>query len=176
MNRRKVLLYLTFVMLTFGLGMAAFPFLQSFNPNAKAIAALPRIDISDIEIGQTKIVKLGVYPELWTGHEWSLFFYRTQSNELLSWHIPTRDGAVGMPDLQWWRPMYDCKEFGPTVVDGEVDESKPITCHDTDLPSSWWEEEWRWNISGSSLGSMVVDMYKATGSFEGKYFVYGKRS
>jgi hypothetical protein len=80
-----------------------------------------------------------------------------------------------MPDLKWWRPFYECKSFGPTIVGGSVDESQPIKCHDTGI-EEYWSNQWQWDIKGKSLGSNIADMETQRGTIEGKYFVLGKKS
>ena len=81
-----------------------------------------------------------------------------------------------MPDLLWVRPFYLCQMFGPTIENGIVDESKPIICHDEDLPSKWWAERWRWDIRGKALDPMMEDLRTTRGILDGKYFIVGKSS
>ncbi|WP_163834007.1 hypothetical protein [Spartinivicinus ruber] len=158
-----------------GLMFARLPFIYSLKPNAKADAALPRIDVSDIKPGTYIFLPHPIYGELYSGYSWSVMIYRKHDGTVKAWDLTTRNGAVGMPDLHWWRPFYDCKQFGPTVINGEVQENLPIQCHDADIPSNWWANEWRWNISGKNLGKMMSDLNETVGVVEGKYFVFAKR-
>jgi len=71
-----------------------------------------------------------------------------------------------MPDIHWWRPSYECKDFG--VVKGE------LTCKDSDTPE-WWRAYWLWSLEGKALNGMVDDMEPETGSMQGSFFIVGKR-
>ena len=73
-------------------------------------------------------------------------------------------------------PFYDCENFGPTFINGVVDESQPIKCHDSTMPSKWWSEHWQWSIEGKNLAGFVDDLKRAEGEIHGEYFVIGQNS
>ncbi|WP_020406415.1 hypothetical protein [Hahella ganghwensis] len=148
-------------------------FAASLKPNKKAEAELSRIEIPQFEPGQSVLLPHPAYGELRGGYLWSLLLYKGLDNHLHAWDVPTKDGYIGLPDIKWWNPVYQCKEFGPTVVNGVVDEALPITCHDKELPSEEWREEWQWDISGQNLGEYVSDMLKTKMKVEGRYLVLG---
>lgn len=176
MDRKKALTIGMILISILGLVLVTTPFIGSLRPNARGAAALPRIDISHIKPGTFELVPHPGYGAYFNGYDWSLFIYRAVDGHFLFWDVPTKDGAVGMPDLRWWRPFHQCHNFGPTFVDDSVDEAQPITCHDSELPSQWWADQWKWDINGKAIGSMVDDMQSTRGSVKGKYFVFAKNS
>lgn len=154
---------------------AAIPFLRSMEPSAKAIAALPRVKITGLNVGSYRSqVSSEKYADT-SGWTWKVLLYRKSETTIKAWRIPTRNGAVGMPDLHWWRPFFKCEEFGPTLVNGVVDESLPIKCHD-ESASDFWRNEWKWDIDGKNLGTMVDDLNSIDGTIEGEFFVFSGRS
>jgi hypothetical protein len=92
-----------------------------------------------------------------------------------AWVIPTKNHTVMMPDNHWWQPMIPCKEFGPTKLNGLIDEEAPIKCHDNSVPE-WWTDKWQWSIDGENFSGQVDDMEPAIGVVEHGYFVLGKRT
>lgn len=157
-------------MLAIAVVITVLPFLQSMKPSAEAINRLPRIKLTGIGPGDYRL--LSYIPRLTDHDDWEItaFVYKKNNGELRVWRLLAKNGAVGMPDLRWLRPLVECKNFGPTVVNGVVDESKPITCHD-DGVSAYWRQEWRWSIDGKNMGKTVEDMDALSGSIEGDYFV-----
>jgi len=172
-DKKSILLKLTAGIAFLGLIAAGVPFIKSMNPDAKAIAALPRIDISEIKPGQFTIK----YPNLpgWFGYyQKGVFIYRKYDGSINFWRVPVKNGKVGMPDMHWWQPMYFCENFGPNVKNGKVEEAKPITCHDDAFDS--WKKVWTWDINGKSAQDPYYDMERVQGYFENNYFVIGRRS
>jgi hypothetical protein len=110
-------------------------------------------------------------------NDWILqvFVYRKLDGTLKVWRVPTKNDSVGMPDLHWWRPMLECENFGPTKVNGMVDETLPIKCHDKET-SEFWGTEWQWTIEGENMGKRVEDMDFVSGSVEGEFYVFQGRS
>jgi hypothetical protein len=176
MKRKKLLIATVVLFSILGMVFVATPFVSSLQPSKKAEAALARVDISNIEPGSFKIMDHPAYGELYNGFEWSLIIFRATDGQFYFWDVPTKDGAVGMPDLFWVRPFYPCQMFGPTIENGFVDESMPIICHDSELPSKWWAMRWRWDVRGKALDSMMEDLQVTRGIVDGKYFVIGKSS
>ena len=162
--------------LLIGVGFSFVPFFGSLGPGEKENAALPRIDISSIQPGSFEFRPHLAIGRLHSGYDWHVLIYRKVDGSVNVWDVPMMDGMVGMPDLEWWRPFHKCQSFGPTVINGVVDESLPIMCHDVSLPSDGWSEQWRWDIDGNKLGTYVVNMYKTNGISEHGYFVFRKKS
>ena len=160
----------TIVLISIGVIIAAIPFIQSMNPSAQAQNNLPRVRVTGINPGQYRLENY--IPSHSSSDDWKLvaFVYKKRNGELRVWRLFSKNGAVGMPDLSWTRPMLECQEFGPTRVDGIVDETQPITCHDDNI-SDFWKEEWRWTIDGKNMGKRVEDMDQVSGTIEGEFFV-----
>ncbi len=176
MNRKKTLTAIVVLLSMFGMAFVATPFFSSLQPSKKANSALPRVDVSNIEPGSFEIIDHPLYEDIFNGFGWGLIILRSAEGKFYFWDVPTKEGAVGMPDLLWVRPFYLCQMFGPTIENGIVDESKPIVCHDEDLPSKWWAERWRWDIRGKALDPMMEDLRTTRGILDGKYFIVGKSS
>jgi hypothetical protein len=175
-DRKKFLLGVVCSLLFIGFVGALTPFVLSLSPNAKANAALKRIDISQIQPGKPILTEAySEYENGYNDYNWSLLIYKKYSGELNVWHIPTKGKVVGMPDIWWHRPYFECSQFGPTFVNGKVDENKPIKCHYSNQTDGWFMQL-EWDIDGKVIKGHTNDMHKAIGTIEGKYFVLGKRS
>ena len=174
MDRKKFLIGACSLLILIGLFGAASPFVSSLTPSAKALADLPRIDISNIEPG-TMVLPSSYKYEVGSRYKYRILIYRNLAGEFKFWNVITKNGHVMMPDLKWWRPFYECKSFGPTKVGGSVDESQPIKCHDAGI-EKYWAAQWQWDTNGKNLGNEVADMQTQQGTIEGNYFVLGKKS
>ena len=170
MDRKKALTFFLTIVTLVGLFFVTLPFVGSMKPSAKANAALPRIDISNLHTGEAKIYDLPNSAEYFGGYKLSLFIFKTTGGEVRAWELPTKNGNVGMPDLHWWKPYHPCKDFGLSSS------QEQFACQDSDLPSDWWESKWQWDLRGNSIASNIDSMPSVTGAIEGKYFVYRKRS
>jgi hypothetical protein len=175
MNTKQALAASVISLTALALGLLSAPFIGSLQPSNRASANLPTMDLSMIEPGNFQLLPHPTGVQLHHGFEVGLLVYRTHTGEFYLWDVPAKEGKVGMPDISWWRPFYLCKNFGPAIRAGRVDESQPIECHDTQLPSSWWAREWRWSINGEALGSHVDDMQNTAGTLESQSFVFSQR-
>jgi len=176
MNRKKVLSNLVLVTLLIGVGFTMSLFIASLHPSAKADANLFRLDISNIENGEYEFFDHPRYESKSGDFEWAVMIYRHHSGKVSAYDLMHKDSLVGLPDLFWHRPAWSCKKFGPTVISGKVDESKPIKCHDNIENLDYWQPDLEWNIDGNSTKGGMKDMYSTKGIVEGKYFVFGKSS
>ncbi len=175
MPSRRALTIATSLLIFAGLAALGFAMLQSLTPSDRAEWELQRFDTADIRPGTFRIAADQPISALANGYQWSLLIVRLRDGSVKVWKVPVKDGKVGMPDLHWWRPTFDCEHFGPLITNGLIDESKPMQCHDKPLPSDWWAENWRWDLDGKHLGAGPVDdMEPAAGVMDGWYFVYGK--
>lgn len=172
--RRKALTMLTLATAVVGIAMLLVPFGLSLFPNDRAYAALPRFDISDILPGTYKLATLPKAPETFNGFKQSVYFIKTQNGDLRAWVVYAKNGEIGMPDYHWWQTYYTCREFGPDLKDGVIDENSLIRCHDKD-PSPGFTDHWRWKLDGKAISQYIDDMQPAGGEVEGHYFVLGKK-
>lgn len=172
-SRRKILTISTLVTALVGVALSFVPFALSLQPSERADAALPRIDVSNISPGTYKLVTPEDAFETFNGFKQSVYFLRTKDGNLRAWAVYARNGEVGMPDYHWWRTYFSCKEFGPDLKDGVIDEKSLIQCHDKDLYQGQ-VEYWRWQLNGKAVSQYVDDMQPANGVIEGEYFVLGK--
>ncbi len=175
MNRKRILSNSVLLMALVGIMAALYPFIQSLKPSAKVDASLPRIDLSKINKGTYIIFRHPKRGEFYNGMYWSVFLLKTNAGEVKAWTVLTKNNTVIMPDINWWRPMYECHNFGPTIKNGKINESMPIQCHDKETPE-WWAKHWQWNISGSNIIGMVVDLEPTRGVIKHGHLVLGKSS
>ena len=172
-TKKSILTKTTASIALLGLIVASIPFIESLRPNARAVANLPHIDLSEISPGHYSL-KHPEQADLFRGYKWAVFVYRKYDGSVKLWNVPVRKGKVGMPDLHWWQPIYECENFGPTVVNGRVQEDQPITCHDPEIHESW-KKVWKWDINGKNVKDSYYDLEPTKGSVEGNYFIVGKR-
>jgi hypothetical protein len=169
---KKVLTRAALVLAALALAFVTVPLLGSLAPGVRADAALPRIDISQLQSGRPELRDHPIYGSLYADFRWSVLLLRHADGKLSAWDVPTRNGKVVMPDIHWWRPFYTCQAFELTVA--SADGSAFFACSDAQLPSDYWREEWRWSESGKALGRSVDDMQATVGDVEGNYFVVGR--
>ena len=168
MCRKKVITTLASGLVFVGCLLASVPFVRSLNPTPRADAALPRIDIESVKPGHYSIKTIG---REFHGYSCGLLVYKRLDGFVRAWKLLVMDGAVGMPDIHWWRPMFECRNFGPGVANDTVNEELPIMCRDPEMPSQLMSQEWRWDINGRRLGKMTDDLEAVSGIVDGKYFV-----
>lgn len=172
-NPRRMLTGVLLILSLIGLSLASLPLIQSMKPSARADAALPRIDISSLSPGEFAIFKQS-HPVRFLNYYNSILIYKRNNNEVLAWVVPVKEGKVVMPDFHWWQyPAYLCSKFGPTMINGVVDESLPIQCHDTETPK-WWRDKWQWGFNGKNLNRQVDNLRRINGTIETRYFVLHK--
>jgi hypothetical protein len=171
MNRRKLLVKGTVIIGLVGLSLTMIPFIMSLSPSPKADAALPRINVNQLAPGQFLYQKHPIPGKLYNGYEWSILIYKKYDGSIKVWNLQTKNGGIGMPDIHWWRFIMDCQDFGPTKVNGQVDENLSIQCRDKSV-SDWWRKQWAWDIDGKNVEGMVDDLEVTKGRVEGDYFVF----
>ncbi len=175
MTRKKLLINVTVVMLSLGFVLVMTPFIISLKPNLKAEALLPRIDLSDLVPGKYVIQKHPAYGNSYNGYQWGVLMYFKNDGTFKIWDVPIGNGGVGMPDMHWYRPMFSCKDFGPSLTNGLIDESMPLKCHDDDI-YEWWKPHLVWDIDGKNIKGEVDNLKPTRGHIEGNNFVFGKNS
>lgn len=170
--KRILVLSVTFLAL-FGVAITATPFILYLNPSAKAKAQLPRLDISDMKNGTFKIVQHSSSPEYYDDIFWSYLLIKKLDGNISAWRIFTRNNKVMMPDYRWWRPYFEYRSFGPTLENGVINESMPITCHDKDIAEGM-AEDWNWDINGKNIAGYFDDLLPVKGFVELDYYAIGK--
>ncbi|MES9852794.1 MAG: hypothetical protein ABW170_13320 [Candidatus Thiodiazotropha sp. L084R] len=172
MKKRKLLILTMIAMLIVGGSYAAYPFLASMNPSMKANAEIPSVSIKEMKPGSYKISAHSRSVEYFQGYKSVVMLVKRLDGRIDAWSLLARNGEVGLPDYHWWQVYIDCKNFGPAVIDGVIDETKPITCHD-DLEKKYGisNNRWKWSIDGRSLTKYLNDMERIEGSVKGDHYV-----
>ena len=155
-----------------GVALVILVLMGSLRPSARADAAAPRIDVSDLQPWQTELRDHPANGKLFGGFRWSVLLLKHADGRISAWDVPTIDGKVGMPDVHWWLPFYACNRFG--IAFAPPDGDPYLTCTDANLPSEYWRGEWRWSENGKALGQSVDDMQETAGSWQGQYLVVGR--
>jgi hypothetical protein len=177
MTKKRLLIIVTFIMFAIGMTLLSVPFTSSLGLSEKSDALLERIDLTEIQRGTYTFAKHpGYEAKLHNGYFLSVLIYKKHNGDVKVWSIPTKNGNVGMPDVHWWKPVYECRNFGPTMIDGLADESNEIKCHDNSSEVGNWPDIWHWDINGKNKINKYSDLQETVGTVEGNYFVFRKTS
>lgn len=168
MKTRKQLVLAIIVFSIVGFAFASYPFLASMAPSKRAESEIPRINIKEMSPGTYKITTHSRSVEYYYKFKSAVMIVKRHDGKIDAWDLFVKNGAVGMPDYHWWQVYYTCKDFGPTIVNGVIDETMPISCHDSK------EDVRKWSIDGKSLTEYFDDLHKAEGFVEGDYFVLSR--
>ena len=150
MNRRKLLVSLTGVIVLIGFVFAAIPFVSSMNPNEVAKSkARVRVEISAIpEVGALEV-----------DYQWYKALV-VKKPELVVFLMPYYEGAYRLPDPTWKRSFVPCDNFAIS--------SQGFACEDDKLHESW-NEQARWDLQGNNKGTWMPNLQKTNFKLEGKY-------
>jgi hypothetical protein len=161
---RKLITLLTAVMSVVMLAAVAYAFKSSMNPSERSLNALPRVPIPKLEPSQFRFVHNPLAYENWS---FDILFVRKGNGVIDAWEIPTMDGKVILPDLQWGRQGPLCNRLVPDFNAGT------IYCEDARL-SHWAKQNYRWNMDGKNMSHQgVADMMHVHGVEEnGEYVLY----
>jgi hypothetical protein len=76
---------------------------------------------------------------------------------------PLYEGAVPMPDVNWWKWVIACRDFGIDSVNGVVTNDALFRCRDTTQPEQWIGS-WRWDNHGRNAplpgSTAVANLYR----------------
>ena len=77
--------------------------------------------------------------------------------------VPLHDGAVPMPDVNWWKWVIQCRDFGIDSSDGVIRADAIFRCRDAQQPEQWIGS-WRWNSQGRNVplagSTAVANLYR----------------
>lgn len=159
----------TALLIALGLCFASVPFLFSLAPSEGAEDRLPHIDISALSSGRLLVVDAPAAKPF----SRRFYVFRDPEGRLGVFVVPTKDSAVVLPDMHWWRMGALCNDFGPTLHDDEIASDSIITCRDT-TPPSWVHDESRWDLTGHNLGLATDDLIVPRHVVEGRVLIIGK--
>lgn len=133
---------------------------QSMSPkqNQKAWSERPTIDISQLAMGETLLVKYPIEACWWhhSGNRYCtyVFLYRVSKQEVRAWYVQATSEGIGMPDNYWWmKPFYLCKHFAPDPKRRSGKKERYFRCHDETMPE-YWKDYWVWDLHGKSQSWM----------------------
>lgn len=147
MDRRKILLRITGLLLLVGFVFASLPFFISMNPNNHAKAnARVTVKMTDIPDEGALVVDYGWYRAL-----------VVKNPEIVAFLMPY-DGYYFLPDPTWKRAIIRCKNF--------VISSDEFFCDD-----DYFRQQARWDFQGKNKGDWMPDLKRADFMIYGKYMV-----
>ena len=76
---------------------------------------------------------------------------------------PVDQGTVMMPELHWWKPLMNCKDFGVDAAIGTITNDSRFRCRDADQPEAW-VKQWQWDVHGQHIavpdGQKIDNMHR----------------
>ncbi len=163
--RRKLVLIATVSILgVLGIALGLIPLVQSLQPNARAIAALPRVSMPDLAPGDYARVKTSMR---FNQMDIEVLFIRRHNGQLDTWTLYTKGGLVVLPEYPFWGLGSDlCRDFGP---DSQM---QTIECKDESL-SEARKRYLRWSLDGEVISEAhwLPRMLKAKGTIREGDFV-----
>lgn len=165
--KRKVLRCALMAFICVGLLLAFFPFIFALNPNAKAEAARPRLDLDGIELGGFQFFERT--SEQYRGER--ILILKEMSGNLLVFTVPTHEGKVLLPDVHWYRFGALCKNFGPENQRGKIIPDGKIRCLDHAAEE---DTERQWSYDGKNLGGYTDDMLTTKYYVDDHFLVFGE--
>jgi hypothetical protein len=128
--------------------------LVSSKPDAKSPAKKPLVNVEKLAPGQ--VIHLDT-------ESMRYFVVRPPTGEIHVVAVPTEQGTVLMPDIHWWKPLMNCKDFGLNAVGGTVTSESRFRCRDAEQPDAW-VNQWQWDLFGKHIvsadGSKLDNMYR----------------
>ena len=126
----------------------------SSQPNEKARAKLPHVNVEQLQPGQVMHLDTDAL---------RYFVVRPLTGDLHVVAVPTEQGTVLMPDIYWWKPLMNCKDFGwETAAPGVMTDFR-FRCRDQDQPEEW-AKKWQWDMYGKHIAesteSKIDNMYR----------------
>ena len=163
--RRKLVLIATVSILgVLGIALGLIPLVQSLQPNARAIAALPRVSMPDLAPGDYARVKTSMR---FNQMDIEVLFIRRHNGQLDTWTLYTKGGLVVLPEYPFWGFGNDlCRDFGP--------DSQMQTIESKDESLSEARKRYlRWSLDGEVISEAhrLPRMLKAKGTIREGDFV-----
>lgn len=142
-------------MFVIGISSILILFTSSLNPSEKAKSERSQHDISKLQAG-SYIFEFLKRDNLLNR---KVLIIKDWNDELFVHFLPTKDGAVTLPDIYWSWVVTTCIDFGPeTESNGNILNSGKIRCHDIDEPAGWSFDNWQWGYNGKSLVEWKPDL------------------
>ena len=136
-------------MILTGLIMAAVPFVGSLSPSQKADSLVALVNVDELEKG-TFVEVQSQYGQV--------FALRNDKDELRVYLVPYHDGQYWLPDPNWDRPFYPCKDFGPDSDGNKLSENGLFRCRESDVEWMTTDESMTWEFSGENKAGFIEDM------------------
>lgn len=118
-------------------------FVGSLAPNDRSRAGALTVSLSEVPPGHFKAIDRAGY---------RVFVVHSDQGAVSVLAVATRDGAVLMPDVKWWRFGHPCATFGPESRGSRLVNGGHFQCADPGL-SEYQDQHWRWSSSGEYLGA-----------------------
>jgi hypothetical protein len=124
------------------------------KPDKKALPRLPVVNVKQLLQGQ--MIHLDT-------ESLRYFVVRPEAGEIHVVAVPIDQGTVLMPEVHWWKPFMNCKDFGLDTVAQTITAQTRFRCRDEAQPDVW-AKQWQWDIFGKHIGDnggeKIDDMYR----------------
>lgn len=170
MNRRKILLHSTLLVLMVGAILALIPFVKSLGPSEKAGEDLPHIDISKLKEDNYLIYDVN---DKWWRYSTKFLVIRLKDRDYRIYYMNrNEEGETMLPDLHWWRPGWPCKDFRPSTEEGKITSKSVIKCFDENQD---YRPDVSWKVTGEPIRHNYSPMEQVKKySVSASYLVIGK--
>jgi hypothetical protein len=136
----------------------------SLRPKEKAPPKLPFANVATLAAGQSITVDTDSL---------RYFVVYPLDGELYVVAAPIDQGAVMMPDIHWWKPLLNCKDFGLNAAQGAITDKSRFGCRDAEQPEAW-VNRWLWDIHGRHAveGAKIDNMYRVRFKLSGDEVIF----
>ena len=132
-----------------GMILAAIPFIGSLAPSQKADSLVALINVDDVQSGSF------VEEQSQFGR---VFALRDRDEVLRVYLVPHHDGQYWLPDPNWERAFYPCKDFGPDSDGDRLVAGGLFRCRESNVEWVTTDEGMTWAFSGENETGVVADM------------------
>ena len=154
-SSRKLLIWVTSTIILIGIILSLSPFVLSLKPNPKSQQEILEIDLSEIGeyeskifvVKPSKVVEIGTATHLYPGSGYLVV--RGNVEKFYSYWVATWKGSALLPESHWGQHGFNCKDFSPNLVGGEISNQSIISCNDINTPP-WGAVQWQWDMGGSN--------------------------
>ncbi len=144
--------YLKFALLAMifaGIFFTSIPFVGSLSPSQKADSLVALVNVDELDRG-TFVEVQSQYGQV--------FALLDENDELRVYLVPHHDGQYWLPDPNWERPFYPCKEFGPDSEGNKLAAGGLFRCRESHVEWMTTDESMTWEFSGENKAGYIDDM------------------
>jgi len=163
-NKRKALLFSTFLLFVIGGIFTAMPFIKSLGISAKSTTNLPRINVSSLKSNDYMFVEIDKSfkkdnndgsTSYAPGTSWLVI--KDHKRTFYVYKLPTWENSISLPYTRWYQFEGTCKNFGPTKINGNITSASLIQCNDENN-EAYFRDHWYWTIQGKNTKNKLPEL------------------